>query len=275
MQPSHPSVKHLPLSKDRISNVIAEMISNFEKYAIGRKALPPLKLEKDERRNAEGFIRVGMSNIVDKIWFVEAKFGETSYGYQGIGSDYGRGLAEAESKLIVDSILEKCQLNTLTFEGDIQPSDILKSIEFLGQKHMEPRVILTNIDDHLQLWRHRNMIVHGQLGVSSSLSGFIHNIDILLCRGVPKGMSIVVDPQKIGNLFIKEAIDEVATISDIATNEREKLLKELPDLTPEKLDESVKILVYETIKAEIVESNAAAILQKKQEKEQFLFVGRD
>lgn len=270
----HPSVKHLPLSPDRVNQVIQEMLSTFEQHAIARKALTPISLTKeDRRRNEENFTTVGISNIVDKIWFVEAVFGDVSYGYQGIGGDYGRGLADAENKYIVDTILDKCRKNMIVFEGEIQPSDILRGLEYLEHKEMDAGIILTSVGDHVQLWRHRNMISRGKLAVSSHFSGLGHDIDILFCRELPEGTSIVVDPRKIGDFLIKEAIPDVVSIAEIPADEAEIILEELAGFTREKLDESVWIRVYETVKANIVDPNAAIILRRNPSKGQFLLVG--
>lgn len=243
-----------------------EMIESFQKNAVGRKIITPIHLpEEDKRREDTDFISLGVSHIVDKIWFVDGTFGDTTYGYQGIGRDYGWGLAEAEASHIIKCILDNCGDNKITFKGKIHPSDILRSFEFLEEKKIEAKIILTNVNDHLQLWHHRNMIAHGQLGISPAFSGYSHYIEIEFFRGLPEGTSIIVDPQKFGELWIKNAVEDVTNISEIEEHEKPKLLKEFPSITAEKLDESVRFLAYEVIKVNIVDPNAVVILQKKEE----------
>lgn len=263
---SRPSVKHLQLSQHRISKVLEELFEDFQKSAVARKIVTPIYLSlEDKRRDDKDFISLGVSHIVDKIWFVDGTFGDTSYGYQGIGRDYGRGLAEAEASHIIKCILENCRDNRITFKGEIQPSDILRSLEFLEGNKIEAEIILTNVHDHVQLWHYRNMIVHGQLGIAPAFSGYGHNIGIEFFRGLPDGTSIIINPNEFGELWIKNAVEDVASISEIEEHERPKLLKELPSMTAEKLDESVRFLAYEVIKANIVNPKAVAILQKEEE----------
>jgi hypothetical protein len=259
----YPSVRHLPLSEERIRKVVSEMTESFDKDAIGRNIITPIHLEEGDRRQDESdFISLGVSHIVDKIWFVDGVFGDESYGCEGIGSDYGRGLAEAETSHITKCVLDKCKGNRVTFKEEIRPSDILRSLEFLERNKAEAKIILTNIQDHLRLWHHRNMVQNGQLVISRGFSGYNHDIKIEFFRGLPEGMSIVIDPQKIGELWIKKELKNVVNISEIRNDEREKILRDLPSFDPAKLDESVRILAYEVIKVNIVDPNAAVILQK-------------
>lgn len=65
-------------------------------------------------------------------------------------------------------------------------------------------------------------------------------------------------------LWIKNAVEGVASISEIEEHERPKLLKELPSITAEKLDESIRFLAYEVIKVNIVNHKAVAILQNEE-----------
>lgn len=275
MTSSHPSVKHLSLSGDRVSKVISEMIESFEKNATGRKIIRPIYLTMEDRRREEsGFISLGVSHITDKIWFVDGVFGDMSYGYQGIGMDYGRGLAEAEASHVAKCIVKECRENTVTFDGEVHPSDILRSLEYLEQRKVEAKIMLTNVHDHIKLWHHGNMVTQGRLCISRFLSGYNHDIEIEFLRELPEGTSIILDPHKIGELLIKQTVKDVADISEIGGSEKEKILGELPSMTPEKLDESVRILVYEVIKVRVTEPNAAVILQKrtKDNDKQFLLV---
>jgi hypothetical protein len=138
---------------------------------------------------------------------------------------------------------------------------------------MDAGIILTSVGDHVQLLRHPSMISRGKLAVSSQFSGLGHDVDILFCRELPEGTSIVVDPRKMGDFLIKETIPDVVRVSEIPADETEIILEELPGFTTEKLDESVWIYVYETVKANIINPNAAVILRRNPSKGQFLVVG--
>lgn len=259
----YPSVKELPLSQERITNVISEMLSSFEKEAIGRRILRPCRIpESLPEFSAPEYMKWGFSHVVDKIWFVDGVFNGESYGYSGIGSDYGTGLAEAETNYITQTVLKQCNLK-IGFSGKIMPSDILRGLELLQQNQCIAKTILTNVRDHLSLWHHKNMVPQGQLVVSKSFSGYTHDIPIEFFRGLPDGISIIVDSDKLGELWIKKELKDAARISEIKGAERDKILKELPNIEPNKLDESVEVLAYEVIKANIVNSKAAVIIQEE------------
>lgn len=260
----HPSVRNLPLSDKRVRHTLTEMIENFTTSAIGRKIIKPVYLERgDKRRKEKGFVRIGFNHIIDKIWFVESDFDGTYYGYEGIGSGYGRGIADSEAYYIVTQILDECKERTIGFRDEIHPSDILRSLEFLEKSEIEAKLILIDIKNHLQLWRYRNLMTHGQLRVPMAFSGYSHDIEIHFFRGMPEGTSIIIDPEKLGELLIKQSIEEVARISDIENSEREETLRAIPSMTPEMLYEKVRLRVHETVKVNIINPNAAVILQKE------------
>lgn len=260
----HPSVKKLPLSDERVQHVLTEMIETFATSAIGRKIIKPIPLERgDKRREETGFISIGFNHIIDRIWFVDGVFDGTSYAYEGIGRGYGKGIADFETNYIVRNILDECKERKIGFKGEIHPSDILRSLEFLEQSGIEAKAILTNVQNHIQLWRYRNLLAHGQLRVPMAFSGYNYDIEIHFFRGMPEGTLIISDPEELGKLLIKQSIEEVAHISDIENSEREKVLRDIPSMTPEMLYEKVRLLAYETVKVNIINPNAVVILQEE------------
>lgn len=260
----HPSVRNFPLSNERVRNVITEIIENFATSAMGRKIVKPIPLEMgDPRREEEGFISIGFNHIVDRIWFVDKASPDVFYAYEGIGRGYGIGIADSETEYIVNSIFEKCKDRTMGFRGEVNPSDILRSLEFLEQSRIQARVILTDVESHFQLWRHRNFWAHGQLYVPMAFSGYAHNVEIHFSRSLPKGTLVVTDPDRLGELLIKQSVEEAVSISDIRDSEREEVLRNIPSMTPEMLYEKARLFAYETIKVNIVDRSAVVILQKE------------
>jgi hypothetical protein len=260
----HPSVRNLPLSDKRVRHALTEMIESFTTSAKGRKIIKPVSLERgDKRRKETGFVWMGFNHIIDRIWFVESDFDGTYYGYEGIGSGYGRGIADSETNYIVTQILDECKERRIGFKDEIHPSDILRSLEFLEQSEIEAKIILVDIKNHLQLWRYRNLMARGQLRVPMAFSGYNRDIEIHFFRGMPEGTSIITDPEKLGELLIKQSIEQVARISDIENSEREETLRDIPSMTPEMLYEKVRLLAYETVKVNIINPKAAVILQEE------------
>lgn len=71
---------------------------------------------------------------------------------------------------------------------------------------------------------------------------------------------------------MKRIIEETASISEIPSEEWDKVLKEVPSLKSEDLAEKVRIRVYETVKVNITDRNAVVILRREDEDKQSLFV---
>jgi hypothetical protein len=260
----HPSIRNLPLSDERVRTVITEIIENFATSAIGRKIIEPIPLEKgDKRREEQGFVSIGFNSIVDKIWFVESNFDGTFYEYKGIGREYGRGIAKSETSYIIKCILDQCKERKVKFNGEIRPDDILHSLRFLEQSGIEAKVLLTNVKDHIQLWQYRNFLTHGRLHVPMAFSGYNHDIEIHFFRGLPEGTLILTDPEKLGELLIKQSIADTTSISEIKNSERKKVLEDIPSMTPEMLYEKIRLIAHETVKVNIINPNAVAILQKE------------
>jgi hypothetical protein len=73
-------------------------------------------------------------------------------------------------------------------------------------------------------------------------------------------------------LLIKKTIQQTANISEIRAEEKDRILKELLSLKAEELGEKIRVLVYETVKANIINKNAVVILQRENDDKQFLLV---
>lgn len=260
----YPSVRNTELSRDRVKFVIEEMIGRFNETAIGRQIVRPVVLGKDDIRSGEtGFVSFGFNHIVDKIWFVDGSFDGTSYGYQGLGDDYGKGIAEAETKYIMERIFETCGSNKLVFEGVILPSDIFRALELLRKSNVHANILLANVREHLQFWQYPNLIAKGRLRVPRQLSGYDYDIPIEFFRGLPDGTMLVANSYELGELLIKQSIIDTARISNIDPSEYEEILRDIPGLALEQLPEKVRIFVAETIKVSITNPNAVVILQCK------------
>jgi hypothetical protein len=253
----------LPLSEKRIQVVIKEVKEQFASSSTGRKLVKPVYLSReDARMEKEGFMKFGFNTILDKIWFVDGVFEGAEYAYEGIGSDFGEGLGESETTYVVNQILEKCKGQKISYEEKIRPSDILRLLEQVGEAGAEAKIILSSIKDHLQLWRYPNLKIQGKLGVPKAFSGYDHDVKIEFFRGLPEGTSIAANSERLGELLIKQRVDDVITIENIKESERAKLISEIPSLSDKDLSEKVRFLAYETIKIEIKNPEAVAILEK-------------
>ena len=255
-----PSVKNLPLSETRVNYVIKEMIDRFNEISIIKKLIKNVRVHTQSLEDS-GFVTVGFNSIVDRIWFVDTS-GDSIYDYRGIGADFAEGIAEAETGYLVKCILS-ASANSRSFTGTIKPADILDSLQAFESGKTKALIVLTNVRDHVQLWHYPELQSKGKLCVPSALSKLGHDVEIEFLRSLPEGTSIVLDSERLGNLLVKKSIQDTANILEIKEPEYAKILKEISELTAEQLPEKVRVRAYETVKVDIVNSNAAVILKQK------------
>lgn len=82
-------------------------------------------------------------------------------------------------------------------------------------------------------------------------------------RTLPDGISLILDPAKLGRLLIKKSIEETTFISNIAESDYEKIMKEIPIIERENLVEKARVLTYETIKVKIDDPLSVVILKER------------
>ncbi len=257
-------MRDVAISGERVRSVVNEMIGRFRETAVMRRLVKPVVLDKNDNRYAEEeFFSIVINQVTDKIWFVDGVFKGSSYSFQGIGKEYAEGIGEAESSFILQSILEKCSSSKLMFEGTIKPSDILRALELLDESKIRADVLLTNGREHIQLLHHRNLLARGKLCIPAAFSGYDYDVPVEVSRGLPEGTLLVANAEALGELLIKQSIAETASVSNINTFEYESTLRDLPGLTAEQLPEKVRVSILETVKLNITNPHAVAILQSK------------
>jgi hypothetical protein len=255
-----PSVSKIPLSKERIDSVIKEIKESFYNSALGREIVKPTPFPK-ENTSEGNFVNYGFNSIVDKIWFVDGAFPDSFYSHQGIGADFGIGLAESETKFVVDEILADPAVTTLQFDNPIESSDLKSAIDILKTRGRNPTICITNIRDEIKLWYYPEFQIRGGLYIPTSFSGLLNDIQPKFSRTLPDGISLILDPAKLGRLLIKKSIEETTFINDIAESDYEKIMKEIPSIERENLPEKARVLTYETIKVKIDDPLSVVILK--------------
>lgn len=261
----NPSVKNLPLSMERIQGFKNEVIKAFEENALSRKIVK-VKILYDLIDNEKSdFIFVGYNKIYDKIWFVESNFNSTYYEWKGIGKGFGRGLAESETKYILDEILNKYDKNVISYNGDLKESDILRAIKYLDIKRMPiSSIVITNVKDYITLMHYRNLRKgHGELFLPSSFTSLTNDIKVTLFRGLPNGISLFINNENMGELLIKKDFKDDIMIQEIKGELKNKVLTDIPSLTLDELEEKLRIHISETIKFKMLDINSVLILQRK------------
>jgi hypothetical protein len=135
---------------------------------------------------------------------------------------------------------------------------ISSAVDSLLQRGFNPTVVFANVRDHVYLWRYpQYRMEEGQTFLRMDNK---RELLVEFAPEIPDGVSYLIDRDRFGSFVIKE--DLSMSISEIPAGEKSKLLKDLPELTVEKLDEKVRFLVSEVVKVDIDNPTAAVVLQR-------------
>jgi hypothetical protein len=245
----------LPLSAERKARFREEATITFENSCIARDILPALVTDR-----GEGFHKLGLNNITDRIWFVEPP----DRAFDGhvfaapSGATYGIAVAEAESQLVLRRLVELAgtypehirEIAAAPEEADIDR--ILFEMSSIG---FHPDAILTNIYQSHRFWEFRQFRPTGvQRRGLKSPEGSFRDVPVYRSRLLRPGVTVVVDKEQLGNLEIKK--DFTISVSDISDDiERRAIRERYSGFDPA---EKVRILCYEIVKPVLRHENNLA-----------------
>ncbi len=261
---AYPSVPiaSLPISEERRGKVIAEFLGEFSSWAIARRILNVVPWKANSRAESNGFRKIGFNDIVDKIWYVDNPPDVDGYlSVQGIGSDYGRAVAQAETKAVVDRLIEASpRLPSMSYKEMFSPETLEAGVKILGDNGFHADVVLSNIHDFGNLWQFggfvRGIVPNTSLKTSSGGEVAIHD-----AVEVPDGIILLLDRGAAGSIVLKE--DATLVISEISEEEKPAILKVFRDITAEQLKQKVKLHVEEVFRVDIDEPKAILTLKKQ------------
>ena len=171
------------------------------------------------------------------------------------GAQYGDAVAEGETQLVLDRLVERDAREYLQeIPGDPQESEVEQLLTTLRGRGLHPTLILTNIYQSFQFWEFKQFTPPRvpRRGLRSP-EGYFQGIPILYSRLLPRGMTIAVDREALGNLEIKSDFD--ITVAEIPDQDRQAVLQQLPGLADEDLNEKIRVLCYEVVRAKIFDQN--------------------
>ncbi len=280
MNEKYSSVKDKKISKNRKERVMENIRKGFEKNRIGRELVKVKEIKSEEIKNYTNkeFFKIGLASIIDKIFFVDEPGGETYYSYRGLGYDYGVSVAEGETKGIIKRIIEKVKPeNKFKVIGEkIKIEDITNGVKKLFSysniDRFEGNVILTNIPDEFDFW-YMDGFEPFKDGKDKEFSyfnsyGFLkvsgRRIPVFYSRLVPKGVTLLLNKNKIGTLLIKKPLQiSIEDAGKLLEERKGKIIKDIPSLTKEELNEKVEIIVYEIIRFEIENLDAVVMFERE------------
>lgn len=253
----YPSVRHLPISGERKDAIISHLVSEFNKTAIGRKAVSLKYVD-----STDGLLRLGFSLIVDKIWFVDY-VGETAYAYDTLGYMEGKNIALSETDMIVKKILSETSIeeNKLELDSEITEDSVAKGISILSERGLTCNTILTNVHEILSFWWFRKF--KGVSSKAESSFGFEGHYDtpqVYWTNSIPDNTTLLLN-ENIGELLIGK--DLSADIREIEENEVESILDDIKNLSRNDLKEKVRLIADETIRFDLKRKDASVIIKSK------------
>ncbi len=262
------SVKNKELSEVRRKKFEANIREVFDRTGLARKLVKVASIVDDPE---EKFVKLGLAIVADKVWFVDDPGEGVYYSYESLGYEYGKSLAEGEARLIIDNIMASIkQESTVKVNERIEAKDIAGVFRSpFGSKGIDllngDLVIVTNLYDESDFWYIEEFKGDRSEGFGfGTLNICGEKIPVHYSRLVPKGLTFVIDRSKIGTLFIKRPLEiTVESIAKVSKEKKDEILKSIPSLNPEKLDEKVSILVEEVVRFELEDPNAVVILQKE------------
>jgi hypothetical protein len=212
-------------------------------------------LNKIPPESVGGFGKIGINNIVDRIWFVDGPFEGSDMGYgTPSGADFGIAVAEGESRRVLEELFELARANAaqyVTYVADeLEENAIHQLFDKLRGNGIDPTALVASLDQSTRFWFFKSFIgTHETRRGLISPEGNFHGVPIFHSRLLPDGVILFVDRMGLGTLEVKADFD--IWVSDIREEERESIRKALPELESADLDEKVRILRHDIIKATI------------------------
>ena len=256
---TYSKVRGVKISEDRIEHVRQELVTSMETYSVIRRVLRPISL-RDHPARAERkgeFHKIGVSEVTDKIWFVEGSFPEGYYAVMGIGTSYALEIAKTETVYLMNAISRACRKaeREIHYPDTLTPTVIYDAANILTERGFDPNFVFTNVRDHVDLWRYHPP--YGGFGRDTYLDMPGHTpLTVDFAPEVPSGTSYVIDREQFGKLVLKEDLD--ISVSEITDEEKPAIIKDLPELKGQELEEKVKLVVQEILRIDI--DNSAAII---------------
>lgn len=248
---THPTVANRPISSSR-RDVFEDEVRRAHLASVSRKMAQRTPLSEVPSLRTADFVTLGYNSILDRIPFVEGVFGGVEYAVQGMGYPFGEGLAEGETRYILDRLHANTDVEMVGGQSDSFSYELIQQgISRLNTEERVPTVILTNIADHLKLWsRPFPRLADGNPGIPGHYTIDRLDIPIVFTRLLSEGTSLVVD-QRAGQLTMRQDLT-IEFFDRFTEVERAQLLDRHPDLTAAELNEKIRVLIQESVRFDVV-----------------------
>lgn len=255
----YPAVKDLSISDKRRDTVISNIIKTFYDTAIGRKVVNLRQVN-----FSNGFSRLGVNLIVDKIWFVD--YEESMYAHENLGLIEGKKIALSETDLILKTILSQADVeeNRITLDSEIKEDNIEKAILLLNSRGLKCDSILSNVHEIMSFWYYKKFEgVSRRIDNAFGFEGRYSGIPVYWSNSVPTNTTLLVN-LSVGDLLVQKQLS--ANILEIKEDEVESVLKNIPNLNRDDLKEKVRLIAEEVIRYDFKCKDAITIIKSNKEK---------
>ncbi len=151
---------------------------------IGRKSSESKRVE-----SVSDHRRLGLEPVLDRIWFVDY-VGETGYAYQTLGTMEGKDVALAETKLILNKIVEKGNIGANRIETNaIDEENLDKYISSFNKRNLSCTAIVTSVHFMMNFWTFKKFKnTQSQGGKTLGFEGSYAGIPTYWSNFIPENM---------------------------------------------------------------------------------------
>lgn len=240
------------LRADKIRESITEFNLEFQKWDVMRHLFKTYTLPHFEVSELEkDFVRIGYSHIIPRNFFTDIQ-GETYYDNEGIGSNYGKGIAFGETKYILNILENKID------KEDYRQSEkttITSLISALFNTYPDTRfailanpIIVSSFMDRKQF----GMIP------SDSMWGLFNDRPLYWNPEIQTNIVYLVD-RDLGKLYVKE--DVKMEVQEVLPSEYDGILKDVNTLSITDLPNMIRIKASELIYFKVRDSNRNGVIK--------------
>lgn len=230
-------------------------VINLVKKSTARHLFKSRPIQDSDLSKGIEFYKLGMSSITNKEWYVDMG-DDQYYSIDDIPRDFVDAIKEGELKGIIEKIL-----SIVPEENKIEGTNFDELLEESISLLPTADLIISNLKDGYEFYYLRGKFDQNYPREHHIIGKYLSR-KVAVSRVISTDINLVIDTNRIGELIIKKDIS--ANLDEI--HDREKVKKDLPEMTDEKLDNRVRFLIEEVLTFHI--KDPKAVIQFKFNKHQ-------
>lgn len=246
-------IRDIPIDDSKVKKLKELMNESYNRINFLRNIFPIKKVE-DNNKETE-FFKIGINTILEKNWLIDQKESKEYWVYEELGRDFGRNIALAEIRALLDRIIHCDNPLMNKLKGELTYDSLKETIN----KNKDFDVIITNnsvINNFYSMPGFNPLL--GKLK-NTFHNGTIFGADVFAFSLIPKDKTLVLDSKSFAEVLEKKPLD--LNIFEKVT--KEEYIKSLPKPKDEDVENKIRILVYETLGLKIKNSRSLLVLEHK------------